>query len=273
MKRKLLWFLISVFVVIVSFILVEVSSVNLYDMKEPLFLMDNGFHNELNQDNEIFKTHCTFVYKVSFSDSLGRAQFVCLEPDFTGVKSNLIPQSERLIHDKYCIDYVKLQVYGNKGSTQLGETQTIVKYDFFHGGRRVFFGEKTGVIEDSLRIFLHPPRSHFFFYNQFNPFPYVKFPILDNKYWELEFRIPDHALERIPRLKNSTLRLTYSMVGMEQYESPWGTENVYRFLAKGLNDEIETKSIYLFSKKYGFLKMEFYTVDGIKIVMDLEDIN
>lgn len=257
---------------IVGVILIKHATGNLYNMNEPEFLMDTGLSNQLNIDNRIFKTNRILIYKVSFTDSLNVPHLLRLKPNLLGLKDELII-ANRVDNDcDYCIDHVALHVFKNKGETGLGETQTIIKYDYYHKSDRVFFGEKTGVIEDSTRVFIHPPRIHFFFYNQFNPFPYVRFPLESHVYWELEFSIPNHALEKVPRLKNSSLKLMYSQVSQEQFKTPWGLDTVYKFNAVGINDEIETRSVYFFSKTYGFVKMEFYTIEGIKISLVLEDI-
>jgi hypothetical protein len=100
----------------------------------------------------------------------------------------------------------------------------------------------------------------------------VKFPLKLNKYWELEFGIPEHALLKFPILKNTAIKFFYNLTRKDQYKSRRGIDSVYRFEAVGINDEIRTKSIYLFSEKYGFVEMEFQTFEGEKIVMVLEDI-
>lgn len=257
---------------VISWALFRLANSDLYKAKEPTFLLDVGAYNELNEDNEIFKTDRIFLYKLSFSDKFEQ-KTLCLQPKVTGVGYDLIPAGEISSNVKYCIDYIRLSVFRNKGDTNLGETQTIIKYDFFDGERKVFLGEKTGVVEDSTKIFLHPPRSHFFFFNQFNPFPFVRFPIEESEYWEFEFRIPEHALEKVQRLRIPTLKIMYKLSSKEQIRSPWGLLDCYKFIATGLNDEIETRSIYLFNPKYGFLRMEFWTIEGVKIEMTLIDIS
>ncbi len=267
MKKKILAILLISILLILSFVYWRISTQNLYNLTEPPFFLDSGSFNVLNQDNEIFKTGRSFVYQVSFFDSTNTRYFMCLEPKLDGPSSRLMTFKK-----KYCIDKVNLMVYKNKGETSLGDTQTIIKYDYYDANDRVFYGEKTGVIEDSSRIFLHPPRIHFFSYNQLNPFPYIKFPLEKNKYWELEFGIPQHTLEKIPWLNNSSLRINYSFVSKDIYSGPMDIDSVYKYEAFGINEQIKTRSVFYFNEKLGFVRMEFLTVEGIKIEMVLDKI-
>lgn len=235
-------------------------------------MCDIGEGNVLNRDNRIFKTGLVFVYKIFFKDSLDKPQTLCLTPSILGKVVDKLYASEEATNRKYCINKIRLSVFNGKGETNLGNTQTIIKYEYYEDEKRVFFGEKTGVVEDSSRVFLHPPRNYYLFYNEFNPFPQVLFPIEEHDYWELEFGIPSHFLQMVPGLKDSSLTIRYKLIAKELYESSIGIDSVYRFEASGVNSEIATKSSYLFSKKNGFVKMQFLTLKGAKIVMELEDV-
>lgn len=251
------------------FVVVRRSNSSLYDLEDPEFLTDMGVTNPLNDDNIIFKTGNRFIYKLVISDKTGPKQ-LSMRKSLSGPQPVLVPAAT--VRLEYTIDHIALEVFRNKGETSLGETQTIIKYDFYDGQKKVFVGEKTGVIEDSNRIFIHPPRSHFFYSNQLTPFPYVLLPIDEHTTWEMLFDIPEHTEKKYPFLTDHTLQLTYSMIGRKEVSTPWGLDTIYQFKAIAKNSQITTSCDYYFSEDYGFVKIEFHNLDGVVIRMDIEDI-
>lgn len=252
------------------FIIISCSR-SLENLKEPDFLLDNDIESDVSLDNKIFKPGKIFSYKVKIFDSLGRELILGMKPSFGEPDWELFPIDRVNKAGKtYFIDQVKLSVFKGQGGIELGKTQTIIKYDFLQEGKRVYLGEKTGVVEDSSRIFLHPPRSNFFLVNQFNPFPYVKFPIDKFEYWEFDFVIPEHALSITKDLNETSMKISYKLVGVEEYFGLIGICSVFKIYGRGYNKEIETSTTFYFNEKYGFVKIVFKTITGINVVFELE---
>ncbi|HEY0743994.1 MAG TPA: hypothetical protein VGD40_21155 [Chryseosolibacter sp.] len=272
LKKKIILAVVAIPLAFLVFVTVRRLNATLYDLPDPAFLADMGAVNTLNDDNKIFKTGNLFIYRLRITDSVGHDQQLYLRNSLSGPEPALAPVNKEHDNPPYAIDHVTLEVFRNKGETGLGETQTIIKYDYKNGDRKVLFGEKTGVVEDSTRVFLHPPRSHFFYMNELTPFPYVRFPIAENTSWEMPFGIPDHAMKQYDYLTDTMLQLSYSLIERETIPTPWGIDSVYKFKAFAKNSEINTSCEYYFSERYGFVRIEFHNLHGVTIRMDLDDI-
>lgn len=239
------------------------------NLDNPEFLTDVGERSELNWDNLVFKPGLRFDYDVNFLDSLGRPSLLYVRKGIFDVTSGLLPLLSPRPKNSCLVDRISLEVFHNKGSTSLGESQTIVKYEYYQGSDRVYYGEVTGVVEDSTMIFLHPPRNLFFHVNQLAPFPYVKLPLTLNDTWQIDFSIPDHVFDRFAWLRSTDLKVAY-VRGAQCVENVMGhQELVTEFKATASNDEIISTSEYYFHERYGFVEIVLKTFNGVTIKMSL----
>lgn len=241
------------------------------NLEEPDFLLDLGPKNLNNWDNKIYKPRAQFVYSLTIFDSEGNKRFLHLAKKFATVSDELVAKIDSSKSADY-IDTIVLSVFENTANSALGIDQTIIKYDYHNREDRLGLGEITGLIEDSTKVFLHPPRNHFLVNTEINPFPYVKLPIDRNDYWELDFSIPNWFMDINNKLKDSSLKITYKRTSEVSLRTAIGEVRAFEYLAMAKNSEIEIRSWYYFNSEMGFVRMQFQTLDGYQIVLDLEKI-
>ncbi|MDL2214835.1 hypothetical protein LJC00_01435 [Dysgonomonas sp. OttesenSCG-928-M03] len=140
------------------------------------------------------------------------------------------------------------------------------------------YTDKTGVKETKDEIFLHPIRIDDYAILEFCPFPLVKFPLrIGNKWkWTLE-NINSHYFDyinkttNIPKDKVKVVN-SYFVEKKSDYYFDEKSKKIECYVIVGVgNSQLgETQLISWFSPVYGFLKMEFKTLNGNVIVFKMK---
>lgn len=243
--------------------------------------------NILNQDNKIFLPNRVFTYSLTHINSSCDTSyfFSTFDPNCKLNKTKCIDwhigSPNTLDTNVYIIDTVKLYVYQgvSKLMSEMSKQQTIIKYEYFTGHDRFFIGELTGVIEDTTKIFLHPPRSNGLIINELNPFPEIKLPIKIRDTWRKELYISNPILKSIKikdieELDGLSVKFTYTVDKEHFYQhNTLGKLKCYR--VKGVSDKYfwgQTSIEFDFSPKYGFLNIEYNNYNKSRTYFKLENI-
>lgn len=253
--------------------------------------MDNMKTNPLNDDNVIFKSRRKFKYKYNAKDKRGNVLHYFFKFDkrcFTGKNIDCfsweIIQEDSIskIEGNECyhkIDYLELTVFESIGHTSLSNSQTIIKYEYFNNEKgRISYGEATGIIEDSLSVFIHPPRSFGFIVTEFNPFPKVKLPLEIGKTWQGSIAIPtEFVREIIPDYSKETsigFHTEYEVENTFYFKNPYDNNSVKCYKIHASNDgEIgKTYADFYFNKDYGFMEMNYINYDSSELSLKLVNI-
>ncbi|MPQ48395.1 hypothetical protein GCQ56_15430 [Marinifilum sp. N1E240] len=133
----------------------------------------------------------------------------------------------------------------------------------------------TGLVENEQNVWLHPMRSGFFGALETCPFPYVKLPLQMGQEWSDEMKISNSWSNKLWGEWRGKLRLIYHYKVCEQckLQTSIGSLNCYVIKSTAIS-KIGTailKSYY--SEQYGFVRMEYEMVSGIKVNIWLEEVS
>ncbi len=134
----------------------------------------------------------------------------------------------------------------------------------------------TGIIEDTKRIWMHPPRHDVFSILEYSPFPQIHFPIFVNKTWTWELLPGKNWVNEKYNVKASDIfKYKFTILEGSDIKSPISVSKLkcYKVYAKTTNRIKETSFVGLFNDKYGFLKMVFYNIDNSTIEMELINVD
>ena len=254
----------------------SIKPLDYYKVNEPVENLDNDVPNPLSRDNKVFLPGRTFVYNYTYLKN-NQPQTCVVTVDQSG-KGGLIPwklspqpQYNELNHP---VEQIKLRVCKTKAHTSLANEQTIIKYEYWNKKGRILIPLPTGVVEDSSKIFLHPPRGYAFLMTEFNPFPIIKFPLKLGKTWKNENHIPPSMVEELIKINEVAVRtIQYKIDSKIILKTALGDLVCYKVIAssKGEINEHpkESKLQAFFNEEYGFVKLNYTNIDGSLLTFDL----
>jgi hypothetical protein len=141
-------------------------------------------------------------------------------------------------------------------------SQTVIQYNYYDKNKKLLLTEKTGLIENNVNIWFHPPRSIDAGILQLAAFPYVKLDSKDKWLWKLDAAFGEYQdvhlthyynKENTTQYNSSDLGLLLCKVIKVKTESEIGTTN----------------SCFLYNDVLGFVLLEFFNSDGSKITLTL----
>jgi hypothetical protein len=152
--------------------------------------------------------------------------------------------------------------------------QTAIGYEYLMKNGESLTMEITGVIENEMNIWMHPPRSNFFEILELNPFPYIKAPHKIGTEWNWKLNIGDHWsdkrwLEWKGRIENNYV---YEIKEKINILTKLGNLECYVIHSKAKSSIGETELISYFNPKFGFVKLEYKNIDGTKTILELENV-
>jgi hypothetical protein len=162
------------------------------------------------------------------------------------------------------IDVIKLHVLGTtKPFSEFDSeyNQTVIQYTYYDKNNRLLLTEKTGLIENNVNIWFHPPRSIDAGILQLAAFPYIK---LDrNKWlWKLDAAFGEYQDVHLTHCYNKEKTIQYN-------SSEYGVLLCDVIKVKTESEIGTTHSSFLFNDLLGFVLLEFYNIDGSKISLRL----
>lgn len=135
----------------------------------------------------------------------------------------------------------------------------------------------TGVMENDSIIFLHPPRMKEFAQLEFCPFPIVHLPISVSKTWAFEMTGTKGYIRSINREVDKEINVAskYTVIGKVKFYSFWLAQTIDCWEIRGLGQtELgQTALTAYFSEEYGFVFLDFDTINGNKFRLTLKSIN
>ncbi|HUH27561.1 hypothetical protein [Gelidibacter sp.] len=140
-------------------------------------------------------------------------------------------------------------------------SQTVIKFDYLDQNKKTIISERTGLVENNVNIWLHPPRNSDLGVLQLSAFPYIKLNAIKNWEWNLEasygnfqkVHLAHYYKKRTPVSYNSKLGPLECVVVDATTKSTMG----------------KTNAEFLYHDELGFVKMTFHTIDGNKITLEM----
>lgn len=217
--------------------------------------------NLLNVDNKIFKSNRVFTYAYEIERNKKSHEYGIAKSDNISDSVDVYIDSIRKLFGRKNVNYIdslSLRVISTNGNTSLSESQTLIKYDYFSGEEILIADEVTGIVEDSSRIFLHPPRMYYFENLELCPFPQVYFPIVLGREWSGKLNIPENWFSYLPIRQALSVKCNYIVKEKKNINVLGNLEECYEIVGNGEIKAMNSSSaIFYFSEKYGFVKMVF----------------
>ena len=134
--------------------------------------------------------------------------------------------------------------------------------------------EATGVIDNIKNVWMHPPRNYTFKILQLCPYPFY---MRDNSTSEWSWELETGGFYLDPRWINATelikIKYSYKRQKNEVIKTKLGDLDCNVTIANGFskfnNGELNTELKSYYNDKYGFVKLEYKTVNNSKIIIDL----
>lgn len=184
--------------------------------------------NRYDLDNKIYKVGRIFKFKIEYKD---------------------------LTKDSIDENFLEIEIHGGtKPFSDIDSTysQTVIKIKYLNKEDKLLAFERTGIIENEMNTWLHPPRSNTFHILQLNAFPfYIKSESVKKRWsWELECT---HDI-----FKNIVIPHKYFQ---KKINSSFKGEDKYIIKSYSKSKAGQSKTINKFSSLYGFTEMRFINYD------------
>jgi hypothetical protein len=220
----------------------------------------NTDKDRYDHDNLIYTHHAVFRYTYTHHSPDGEALY------FWGIGHDweLVPAS---IQHSNAIREVVFEITPNTYYTDYDQTRVLYKYP-----PETSFSQ-SGVIENKLNIWLHPPRDGLFRILELNPFPYIKQPFTKGNNWTWTLGIGSHWGDARWREWDGRITNTYAyeIVDERILETTLGSLYCYKIAATASSELGSTALLAYFNEKHGFVKLDYTNIDGSKTVLELVD--
>ncbi|WP_179349148.1 hypothetical protein [Winogradskyella pacifica] len=140
-------------------------------------------------------------------------------------------------------------------------SQTVVKFEYLDHNKKQITRERTGLVENKINIWLHPPRQTDLHVLQLSAFPYIKLNAIKNWKWKLvgtygryeSVQLTHHYKKNEERIYTSDLGQLKCVLVEAITKSRIGT----------------TTAEFLYNDELGFVKMKFSTIEDTTITLEM----
>ncbi len=286
-----------------SFLILQIVTVGLLNAQD--FDFDDGIYFEkpryrdttkhkYSLDNISYKLNSVRIYDYYYLDNDGTKKKFLHTKDESSKSNplNLVPYNNNIYH---AIDKIKIIVDDNNklfSQHDSDYTQTVISYLFLlKNGKSsdtiwaeykdkhpelTFADESTGVVDNKMNLWIHPPRTLTFKILQLNPFPFY---CLDEnvKTWSWNLGTGGGYLDPrwVKQQDKLTIHYNYKRQPDETIETSLGKLKCKVTFATASTDlkdiPINTSLKSYYYPEYGFVRLEYTNVNGTKLVMQLID--
>jgi hypothetical protein len=241
-----------------------------------VFDSTNENENRYTDNNLIFKANKKFVYDYSYYKNYKSYFFELTgESNLDNSKKWQFVEADK--KSKNSIIQIIMDVkYGLQGFDKMikGYNQSIIQYKYLTSTDTLTDSEHTGLVENSLNIWFHPPRMMLFKILELNPFPFVQLPYNKNKTWEWNLDIGDiwgdSRWEKWSGIVKT--KYQYQFNKKVRISTKFGKLDCVQTIAIGKSRLGTTKLISYFNVELGFVKMEYINIDKSIIRFELSKI-
>lgn len=152
--------------------------------------------------------------------------------------------------------------------------QSLVRYDYINRGIKSLDSEQTGVVEVGKRVILNPPRQSFFKILEFSPSPQVGDSLkVGFEWYDRQVLTEDAKMPNLAEWSGElTKELSYKITRSEYIHTNIGTVFCYIIAGTCISSLGETKLIAHYNEDFGFIKMDFFNVDGSRILFEINNV-
>ena len=190
--------------------------------------------NKYNIDNTIYKEGNTYTFDYYYKDIEGETFYFEKEQVSKKIEDSFNWKFVRK-NSQSAATIIKIVLTVTKEanlskSTDRDYKQTVIRYELKEFGKEDCVSlEKTGIVENSSNVWLHPPRSLLFRILELNPFPYIKSPYVIGNNWVWSLEIADiWSDSRWKKWKGTiTNRYEYRIIDQKDIKTNIGMLNCY----------------------------------------------
>lgn len=147
--------------------------------------------------------------------------------------------------------------------------------EIFYGYENLkFLASSTGMVENTENVWLHPPRDGFFSLLELFPFPYIKYEQPINKKWVDKLLISDRWSNDWIGSWEGKLKteVIYKITENVMLKSDFGEISCQKIHATSTSVMGTNTLIAYFSKKYGFMQLEYISFNNLKLIFELNSV-
>lgn len=238
--------------------------------------------NRYTIDNKVYKGGNQYTYNFYYED-LDKKKYVFKEiegasklPFLERVKAWTLVPKENI--DSNVIEQVYLTIkydLKEKPSKASNYSQTVIAYDYPQKNRKQKFSERTGLIENTKNIWMHPPRKKLFRILELNPFPFIQTPYKVGNKWSWTLKIGSFWGDNRWRTwdQSITNQYNYEITAIKKIASKFGNLRCYEIKSTAQSELGKTSLIAYFNLKYGFVKLNYTNIDSTKMLFELVKVN
>ena len=132
----------------------------------------------------------------------------------------------------------------------------------------------TGIVENEINTWMHPPRFSFFKSLETCPFPYIKHKTTTKKSWKDQMLIGDHYSNEHWGVweENLLLNYEYAIIDTIQMNTNLGQLECQVIKASATSTIGTSELTSYYSSTYGFVKLEYTLFNGIQINLSLKKV-
>jgi hypothetical protein len=129
--------------------------------------------------------------------------------------------------------------------------------------------ERTGVIENVEKVWMHPFRANQFTFTEVAPFPEVEFPLKVGKSWTGQLRIQQGWGD----WENTSGNFLYEVVAREAAETAYATlQDCWKIKSRASYSFGASYLDYWFHDTLGFVKMDYRNYGGQRLRIELQEV-
>lgn len=233
----------------------------------------NTDQNRFTKDNKLYPAYKELTYSYSYKKE-GR-NYLC---ELTSTDNSNYNKEWRFVPIEKkttgSITKILLKVkYGLQGFDKMlpGYSQTIIEYNYLTDTYILPNSEQTGLVENKMNIWFHPPRMMLFKILELNPFPFIQLPPRLNNSWNWELNIGEVYADA--RWKNWSgiikNKYSYKTKKITKVKSVFGTLDCFEIVAEANSELGKTSLTSYFNEEYGFVKMIYSNIDSSILTLNL----
>lgn len=245
---------------------VECSSEQMpeFDGRLVTLLDDNGaplkdtIIDRIEKRRDVFKPCRDYIYRANFYD--GKRNLI------TSTRIKMTPTGRRWDYAPENQDEVVLQYEYSSLDAEKAPGFVINKnlpvYDWMDE-------TKTGIIENTERIWMHPFRDNQFSFTEVAPFPEINKPLKVGNSWTRELQIHDGWGD----WSNTTGKSIYKVIAKESIDTDYGKiENCWKVESESSYPFGKSDFLYWYNEDLGFVRMNYRNYGGQYLEIDLVEV-
>lgn len=224
-----------------------------------------------NDDNIIFRTGSIHKYSIQYFDSLKNEKIILLDDVNFGESENYpIANQGDTIAIANGISYLEIRVEDSRADNATNEYQTTIEYAYYNfESEPLPFTSRTGVVDNTSNIWLHPPRIGPLKILNLSAYPFVKFPVIVGDTWAYDMTIGRNWSHKdfggLWKTDTDKFIHHYNVIGECSLVINRQSLSCFQISSITKSKIGQSSCTFYFSEEYGFLRMSFFSLNGSEI--------